>query len=106
MLEVHLVRSCKAALARLLIERREVMACLLHHLHHAVERYGVCAVREGSVQVGVKGACGCEGVALDSGNLDETANGVAGHAEVVFQSHLRCILNLRRAAAEQLAGCG
>ena len=51
------------------------------------------AVGEGGIDVGIEGACGGVGVSFDAGNLNESADGVAGHAEVVFQSHFCCIFN-------------
>ena len=62
------------------------------------------AVAERGVELGVEGTAGRKGVALDARNLDEAADGVAGHAEVVLQAHLRRILYLRRRAAKELAG--
>ena len=52
--------------------------------------------------------CACRGIciALDAGNLHETAYGVACHAEVVFESHFGSIFNLRRTASEELVGSG
>ena len=82
------------------------MARLLHNLYHAVEAHAVLAVGERRVEVGVERAgCG-KGVALDTGYLNQSAYRVAGHTQVVFQSHLCRILYLCRAATEKLAGCG
>ncbi len=98
-------RSCAPGpFGRLAVEARQVMARLVHHLHHLVVGYQVRAVGERGVDVGVEGSCGSDGVALDARDLDEAADGVAGHAEVVLQAHLRRILYLRRRAAEELAG--
>ena len=94
----------QSALARLLVERGNVVARPLHHVHHFVEGDAVLAVAERGVELGVEGTAGRKGVALDARDLDEAADGVAGHAEVVLQAHLRRILYLRRRAAEELAG--
>ncbi len=95
------------ALACLLVQRRDVVSCLFHHVYDFVERHAVSAVREGRVQVGVECARGREGVAFYARYLYEAAYGVACHAELVFKPHLGGILYLRRAASEQLARrCG
>lgn len=39
-------------------------------------------------------------VALDTGHLDQPANRVAGQPEVVFQTDLGSVLDLRRGGAE------
>ena len=78
------------------------MARLLHYLYHAVEAHTVLAVRESRVEVGIERTGGGKGVALYTGYLYQSAYRVAGHAEVMLQSHLSCILYLGGAAAEEL----
>ena len=64
------------------------------------------AVREVGIAVGVeRTGCG-DGVALDAGDLHQSANRVARKSQVVFEAHFRRILDLRGSAAEKLAGCG
>ena len=43
---------------------------------------------------GVDGFDGTHTVAFDAGDLDEAADGVAGHAEVVFHGDLRGVFDL------------
>jgi len=50
---------------------------------------------------GVDGFDGAHGVALDAGNLNESANRVAGHAEVMFHGDFRGVLDLSGRAAER-----
>ena len=50
---------------------------------------------------GVDGLDGAEGVALDAGNLDQAADRVAGHAEMVLHADLGGVLDLLVAAAER-----
>ena len=94
----------QSSLCRLFVERGQVVACLLHHAHHMVETDAMLAVGEGCIEVGVEGTTGGKGITLDAGNLNQTAHGVARHAQMVFQSHLRRIFYLLRSSAEELAG--
>ena len=71
-----------------------------------VEGDAVTTVGEGGEDVGVQGAGGGEGVALDAGDLHQAADGVADHAQVVLQAHLGRVFYLVGTAAEELAGCG
>lgn len=64
------------------------------------------AVGERRVEVGIQSAGGGIGITFDTGNLYQSAYGVAGHAQMMFQSHFRCIFNLGGAASEQLVGGG
>ena len=80
------------------------MPRLFHDTDDTVETDAVLAVGEGGVEVGIEGSGGSEGVALDAGNLHESADGVAGHAEVVLESHLCGVLDLCHRASEELAG--
>lgn len=76
-----------------------------HNLHHFVERYLVCPVSQHGIRIGIHGTGGSIGIALDAGDLHQTANRVAGQSQMVFQSHFGCIFDLCRCASEQL-GCG
>ena len=88
------------------VEARNVLAGFLHHLYHAVVADHVVAVREVGIAVGVeRTGCG-DGVALDAGDLHQSANRIARKSQVVFEAHFRRILDLRGSTAEKLAGCG
>ena len=62
------------------------------------------SVGERGVDVGIQSAGRRNGVAFDAGDLHQSADGVARQSEVVFEPHLGGILDLRRGAAEELAG--
>ena len=64
------------------------------------------AVAEGAEQVGVEGTGSGIGVTLDARNLHQSAHGVAGESQVVFQAHFGSIFDLRRCSAKQLVGSG
>ena len=104
---LHLaVIPCKAALRSLFIERRQVLPSFFHRFNDLVERHAVVAIGEGGVDVGVKGT-GCSVcVALNAGNLYETAHGVAGHTQMVLKGHFGGVFDLRRTPAKQLVGSG
>lgn len=51
---------------------------------------------------GVHGPHGGDGVALDAGDLDQAADGVAGEAQVVLQGNFRRILHLVQVEAVKL----
>ena len=69
------------------VEARNVLAGFLHHLYHAVVADHVVAVREVGIAVGVeRTGCG-DGVALDAGDLHQSANRVARKSQVVFEAH-------------------
>ena len=59
-------------------------------------------IREGGVEIGIQGTGGSKGVALDAWNLNQTAHRVAGHTQVMLQSHLGSILHLCRTSTEKL----
>ncbi len=85
----NLFYCCKSTHCCLFVERRNIMACLLHHFNDSVEVYGMASVGESCIQVGVESSrCGvC--VAFDTGNLHKPAHRVACESEVMFESHLR-----------------
>lgn len=64
----------------------------------------MASVGKRGVNVGVEGTGRSDGVALDAGNLHQPAYGVAREAQMVFETHLCGIFDLRRGAAEELAG--
>ena len=64
------------------------------------------AFGKGGIDVGVECACCSVGVAFDARDLHQTANGVAGHAEVMFQSHFGCILHTGQTTAEAVVSSG
>ena len=80
------------------------MSGLFHHFYAFIKGYAVQAVGEGALDIGIQGACGGVGVAFNARNLYETADGVARHAEMVFQSHFGRVLNDAERAAEKVAG--
>ena len=68
--------GCQAAFGGFFIDRREVVAGLLHYLDDSVEGNGVATVGKRRIEVGVEGAGGGVGVALDAGNLNEATHRV------------------------------
>ena len=81
------------------------MPRLSHYFNYTVERYGMMAIREGSVEVCIQSSGGSKGISLDARNLNQSANRVAGHSEMMLQSHFGSIFYLSRTASEKLAGC-
>ena len=94
------VDDSEAALGCLLVERRQVVAGLLHDLDDAVEAHRVATVGESRVEIGVERAGRRIGVAFDAGYLHETAHGVAREAEVMLEAHLGRVFYLGRCAAK------
>lgn len=76
------------------------MTRLSHHFNYTVERYGMMAIREGSVEVSIQCSGGSKGISLDARNLNQSANWVAGHSEMMLQSHFGSIFYLSRTASE------
>ena len=89
--------------AGLLVERRQVMAGLLHSLYHMVEAYAVVSVGERGIEIGSESTGGSKGIALYTRYLYQSADRVAGHAEMMLKSHLCRILYLCRTTSEELA---
>ena len=89
-----LIFFSNASLCSLFVERGYVMPRLLHDAYHLVVADAVDSVGEGCIEVGIEGSAGCKGVALDARYLHETANRVAGHAQMVLKSHFSSIFNL------------
>ena len=81
------------------------MTGALHNAHHIVKWHSVGTIGVERVDLGIDCTGGSHSVALDAGNLYKTTHWVASHTKVVFESHLGCILNLRRRTTHQLA-CG
>lgn len=81
------------------------MACFFHHLDEFVEADAMDTIGEAGIYICVEGTCGGVSVTFDTGDLYETADGVAGHAEVMFETHFGSILDLSGATSEELA-CG
>ena len=77
-----------------------VVAGLAHGLDAGVEGHDVSAIAA-KRERGGDGLDGAEAVALDAGDLDETPDGVAGHAEVMLEVDLRGVLDLGVGAAER-----
>lgn len=76
------------------------MPRLSHYFNYTVERYGMMAIREGSVEVCIQSSGGSKGISLDARNLNQSANRVAGHSEMMLQSHFGSIFYLSRTASE------
>ena len=62
------------------------------------------AIGEGGVKVGIQGACGGIGIPFYTRNLHQSAYRVAGHSQMMFQTHFRSIFYLCGAAAKKLVG--
>ena len=59
---------------------------------------------KGGVDVGIEGTAGGVGVAFDTGDLNESADGVAGHTEVVLKTHLGGVLGGTETSTETVVG--
>ena len=91
----------QAAEGGFLVARLHVEAGAVHGFDDLVERELVgVGVGEGEAG-GVDGFDGAHAVALDAGDLDEAADGIAGHAEVVFHGDLGGVLDLGVGSAER-----
>ena len=64
------------------------MTRLSHHLDHLVKRDSVKSIGERSVDIGIQCPCGCKGVALNTGDLHETTDGITCQSQVVLKPHL------------------
>ena len=79
------------------------MAGLLHHLDYLVERDTVHAIGKHGIGVGIHGAgCGI-GITFDAGNLYESAHGVAGKSQMMFERYFGSIFNFVKIKSEKLA---
>src|SRR5580704_7451187 len=90
----------KACEAGLLVARLHIEAGEIHGANHLVERD---LVRFGLVHRQARGLHGfgsAHGIALDARNLHQTADGIAGHAEVVLHGDLSSVLDLAVVASE------
>lgn len=96
----------KSACTGLLVKGRKVLSGLLHHLDHMIKGHAVLSIGESGVEIRVKGTGGGESVSLDTWDLYQAADRIAGHSQMVFQPHLGGIFNLRRTATEKLARGG
>ena len=63
-------------------------------------------VRQRCVDVRIQRPGRRDGIALDTRNLNQPADRIAGQTQVVFQTHLRRVFDLRRRPAEELARRG
>ena len=90
----------ETALTGLLVERRKIMTRLTHHLHHFIKRHTVMTVGERGIQVGIQGTGCSKGITLDTRYLNQSAYRVAGHTQVMFQTHLGSILHLGRTSTK------
>ena len=88
----------------LFVEGWEVVSCLAHYRDEFVEADTVGAVGERAVDIGIQGSGGSVGVALDARDLNKSADRVAGHAEMMLQTHFGSIFYLRRGPSKQLIG--
>ena len=88
------ILQSKSSFAGFLVERRQIMPSTLHHLHHMIEGDTMVAVGSDGIECGIGSACGSKGITLNAGNLNQSADGVTGHAKMMLQSHLCSILYL------------
>lgn len=65
-----------------------------------IKGHAVLSIGESGVEIRVKGTGGGESVSLDTWDLYQAADRIAGHSQMVFQPHLGGIFNLRRTATE------
>ena len=56
------------------------MARLAHHLDDLVEAHAMTPIAEGPIGVGIQGTSSSEGITLNAGDLDESADRVTGEA--------------------------
>ena len=70
------------------------MPSSLHHLHHMIEGDTVVAIRSDRIEGGIGSTCGSKGITFNTGNLNQSADGVTGHTKMMLQSHLCCIFYL------------
>ena len=100
------VEACKAALGGLTVEMGEVKTRAVHGLHHHIKGDLAAVRQEISEGERVDGAHGGHGVALDAGDLYQSAHGIAGQSQVMLQRDLGGVLDLVDAHTEQLAQGG
>ena len=104
---MRLMIDRKAAERGLLVFMRHVAAGLSHRDDDRIEAHAMGAVATQGERSRVDRLHGAEGVALDTGDLHEAADGIAGEAEVVLHSYLCGLEALLYGAAERLGeGCG
>ena len=84
----------QAALAGLLVKRRDIMSGLPEDFNDLVELNAMLSVRECRIEVGIQSPGSCKGISLYAWNLNQPAYRIAGHAQMVFQCHLCRILYL------------
>jgi hypothetical protein len=90
----------QAGEAGLFVAGLHVEAGLIHGGDDLVEREFVVSGLVHGHAAGVDGLDCAHAVAFDTGNLDEAADGVAGHAEVVFHGDLGGVFDLGVGAVE------
>src|SRR5690554_5178765 len=90
----------QAAARGFLVLVLHVAAGVAHGPDDLVEADLVLAVAAEGHARGVDGLDRAHGVALDAGDLDQPADGVAGQAQVVFHADLGGVLDLGRGAAQ------
>lgn len=95
---------CQSSLRRFLVKRGKIVAGATHHFHHFVERNAMRSVGQTGIEIGVKRTSSRVSITFNAGNLNESANRVASHSEVVLKTHFRCIFYLRRTSSEELNG--
>src|SRR3546814_9061858 len=72
-----------------------VLAGASHRFDHLIERDDMLPIAPKRERSGVDRLDRSERVALDTRHLDETSNGIAGHAEMVLHRDLSGIFDLR-----------
>lgn len=71
----------KSACTGLLVKGRKVLSGLLHHLDHMIKGHAVLSIGESGVEIRVKGTGGGESVSLDTWDLYQAADRIAGHSQ-------------------------
>jgi hypothetical protein len=99
-LALHHVQSQPAS-SRFLVFRAHIGAGLAHGLDRSIQRHPMLAVAANRQPRCRNCLDRRDGIALDSWNLDEPTDGIAGEPEIVLQTDLGGVLHLIRSAAKQ-----
>ena len=100
------VELCQAAFAGFAEAVVEVDAGFMHGAadHIIADITGAC--EEIAEVAGIHGAVGGNGITFDAGNLYQTADGVAGQAQMMLHGDFGCIFHLIQILPVQLCQCG
>ena len=100
------VELCQTALAGFTETVVEVDAGFVHGAADHIIADIPGAGEEITEIAGIHGAIRCDCVALDAGNLHQTADGIAGQTQVMLHSHFCGIFYLIQILSVQLSQCG